>query len=78
MSTSSVDVTHLEWELINFTGQVQKISFLSEVSYTLKLRRRTGYLTYMFVVPASVMALLVPVPFLLPPESGEKLTLGEE
>ena len=78
----SLAVRHLEWEFVNFIGTVDtkrhSTNSYPTVTYKLTLRRRNGYLNYVFVVPASVMALLVPVLFLLQPGSGEKITLGEE
>lgn len=74
--------SHLEWDLVESTGKIEVMRYsccpegYPQITYKLTLRRRTGYLNYVFVAPAAVMALLVPVMFLLPPESGEKITLG--
>jgi nicotinic acetylcholine receptor len=43
----------------------------------LTVRRNTVYYTHIFVLPAILLALLVPFQFLLLPDSKERLTLGE-
>ncbi len=79
---SDFSINH-EWEVVSSTGELLVKMYpcckegYPEITYKLTLRRRSGYLNYVFVAPAAVMALLVPVMFMLPPESGEKITLGE-
>lgn len=83
----SLDVSyyqeHLEWELIDYSGELTVTKYdccpegYPDITYKLKLRRRPNFLNHVFVAPAVVLAFLIPVIFLLPPESGEKITMGK-
>ncbi|XP_062256334.1 neuronal acetylcholine receptor subunit alpha-7a [Platichthys flesus] len=80
------DITHYtpngEWDLIEVTGKRNDIVYeccaepYPDITFTLVLQRRTLYYGLNLLIPCvliSTMALLV---FLLPADSGEKITLG--
>lgn len=75
---------HSEWKLKSFKGEVHVTTYegyvggFPELIYTIHLERDSDYMTYVFILPAFVMSFLVPVVFLLPPESPGKIVLGNE
>ena len=48
-----------------------------DITYTLKIRRRTLYYFFNLIVPCVLIASMAVLGFTLPPDSGEKLSLGE-
>ena len=42
------------------------------------MERKKTYYTHMFVAPSLLLLYLIPVIFLIPPESGQKSTLGND
>ncbi|XP_060585218.1 acetylcholine receptor subunit alpha-like 1 isoform X3 [Ruditapes philippinarum] len=46
------------------------------IQFNLSLKRKTVYYTHVFVLPAVIIAILVPFHFLLPPDCRERLTIG--
>ncbi len=71
---------HLVWEITKLFKEVfttdSEMPF-SEVRVSFTLVRRPTYFNHMFVAPAVTLAFLLPVIFLIPAQSGEKITLGE-
>ncbi|KRX82472.1 Cullin-3, partial [Trichinella sp. T6] len=49
----------------------------SDVKYCLHIRRRTLYYGFNLIIPCLLISLMTLLGFILPVESGEKLTLGE-
>ena len=47
-----------------------------EVHYVFKLARKPLFFTMNIIVPSIMLALLVLLVFLLPPDSGEKISMG--
>lgn len=47
-----------------------------DLTYTILIRRRTLYYGFNLIVPCMIISSMVLLGFTLPPESGEKLTLG--
>ncbi len=47
------------------------------MSYPLEMKRKTTFYTHLFVAPSVLLMLAIPAMFIMPPDSGEKLTLGE-
>ena len=45
--------------------------------YTIKLKRNPVYYIYLYVLPAILLSFVIVFMYLIPPESGERLTLGE-
>lgn len=71
-----------EWELIN-VKIVRNVEYYSccpepypDVTFTLHIRRRTLYYTYNVLVPCIMLSILTLLGFWMPPEGGEKVTLG--
>ncbi|KAH9495409.1 Neuronal acetylcholine receptor subunit alpha-10, partial [Bulinus truncatus] len=84
--TSEVDLSNYivngEWELvyIKFIRNVVRYACCSEpfpdVTFYIKIRRRTLYYMYNVVFPCVMMSALTLLVFCLPPDSGEKIALG--
>ncbi|VDM94123.1 unnamed protein product [Onchocerca ochengi] len=68
-----------EWEIVaNRTRKIlrgQQKSF-STIVFELHLRRRVLYFIYNIIVPCFMLSMLTMMQFLLPCDSGEKITLG--
>lgn len=47
------------------------------IEYSFRLQRNPTYYRHVFILPAVLLAILVPFQFLLPPDSKERMTLGE-
>ncbi|RWS26970.1 nicotinic acetylcholine receptor subunit alpha5-like protein [Leptotrombidium deliense] len=47
-----------------------------DITFSIKLRRRTLYYGFNLIIPCMIISSMVLLGFTLPPESGEKLTLG--
>ena len=48
-----------------------------DITFTIKLRRRTLYYFYNLIVPCLLISSMAVLDFTLPPDSGEKLSLGK-
>ena len=48
-----------------------------DITFTIKIRRRTVYYFFNLIVPCVLIASMAVLGFTLPPDSGEKLSLGE-
>ena len=48
-----------------------------DITFTIKIRRRTLYYFFNLIVPCLLIASMAVLGFTLPPDSGEKLTLGK-
>ena len=48
-----------------------------DVTFTMKIRRRTVYYGFNLIIPCALISGLTLVIFLLPPDAGEKVGLGE-
>ncbi|XP_052831251.1 neuronal acetylcholine receptor subunit alpha-7 [Octopus bimaculoides] len=75
-------VPNEKWEIVSATSEIQVQSYScciqSYVTYvvTFVLRRHLGYSGQVLIVPAIIIAALIPFMFLLPSESKERITLG--
>ena len=47
-----------------------------DITFTIKIRRRTMYYFYNLIVPCLLISSMAVLGFTLPPDSGEKLSLG--
>ncbi|XP_064092143.1 neuronal acetylcholine receptor subunit alpha-7-like isoform X14 [Macrobrachium nipponense] len=71
-----------EWDLIEVPGvrNVQNYRCCPEpyvdITFTIKIRRRTIYYLYNLVLPCVMISSMSLLGFSLPPDTGEKLTLG--
>ena len=48
-----------------------------DITYTIKMRRRTLYYFCNLIIPCILIASMAVLGFTLPPDSGEKLSLGD-
>ncbi|CAG7822726.1 unnamed protein product [Allacma fusca] len=71
-----------EWELIGMPGKRNAIYYsccpepFVDVTYTIHIRRRTLYYFFNLIIPCVLISSMALLGFTLPPDSGEKLTLG--
>ena len=49
-----------------------------DITFIIKIRRRTIYYFFNLIVPCVLIASMAVLGFTLPPDSGEKLSLGEK
>ncbi|CAH1377682.1 neuronal acetylcholine receptor subunit alpha-7 isoform X1 [Tenebrio molitor] len=75
-------ITNGEWYLIGMPGKKNTIVYACcpepyvDVTFTIKIRRRTLYYFFNLIVPCVLISSMALLGFTLPPDSGEKLTLG--
>lgn len=71
-----------EWEISNSSAEIfTKYYPCCKEAYQhlrcrVNLKRNSVYYTHVFILPAVILALLVPFTFMLPPDCKERLTLG--
>ncbi|XP_019954972.1 neuronal acetylcholine receptor subunit alpha-7-like [Paralichthys olivaceus] len=71
-----------EWDLVEITGQKNERSYeccpepYPDVTFTLVMRRRTLYYGLNLLIPCVLISTLALLVFLLPADSGEKISLG--
>ncbi|XP_014616022.1 PREDICTED: neuronal acetylcholine receptor subunit alpha-7 isoform X2 [Polistes canadensis] len=71
-----------EWYLIGMPGRKNTIVYKCcpepyvDVTFTIQIRRRTLYYFFNLIVPCVLISSMALLGFTLPPDSGEKLTLG--
>ncbi|KAK0162375.1 hypothetical protein PV327_008719 [Microctonus hyperodae] len=75
-------ITNGEWELKGMPGKKNTIRYQCcpepyvDVTFTIHIRRRTLYYFFNLIVPCVLISSMALLGFTLPPDSGEKLTLG--
>ncbi|XP_015127141.1 neuronal acetylcholine receptor subunit alpha-7 [Diachasma alloeum] len=75
-------ITNGEWDLIGMPGKKNTIIYQCcpepyvDVTFTIHIRRRTLYYFFNLIVPCVLISSMALLGFTLPPDSGEKLTLG--
>ncbi|XP_035538311.1 neuronal acetylcholine receptor subunit alpha-7-like [Morone saxatilis] len=71
-----------EWDLVEVPGQVNQRSYecceepYPDITYTVVMRRRTLYYGLNLLIPCVLISTLALLVFLLPADSGEKISLG--
>ena len=71
-----------EWVLLSLPGQRNEEKYdccpekYIDITFKLGLRRRTLYYGFNLIVPSMIISSMTLLSFTLPPDSGEKLTLG--
>ena len=69
-----------EWKLLETNVETSiepaESGQYSVVTYSIKIRRRTLYYIMNFILPCVLIAVLAVLVFLLPPESGERVSYG--
>ncbi|XP_043065234.1 neuronal acetylcholine receptor subunit alpha-7 [Drosophila ficusphila] len=75
-------ITNGEWYLIAMPGKKNTIVYACcpepyvDITFTIQIRRRTLYYFFNLIVPCVLISSMALLGFTLPPDSGEKLTLG--
>ncbi|CAO1372958.1 unnamed protein product [Diamesa hyperborea] len=75
-------VTNGEWDLLSVPGKRNEIYYnccpepYVDVTFAILIRRRTLYYFFNLIVPCVLIASMALLGFTLPPDSGEKLSLG--
>ena len=68
-----------EWELVSSTAksiQLNRVHMLSNVEFHFTFKRRSEFYVLTVIIPFIVVSILGLMTFPLPPESGEKVSLG--
>ncbi|XP_077418972.1 neuronal acetylcholine receptor subunit alpha-7-like [Vanacampus margaritifer] len=72
-----------EWELVVVSGKKNERSYVCcpdqsypDVTYTIVMRRRTLFYLLHLIIPCILISILALLVFLLPADSGEKISLG--
>ncbi|XP_025416913.1 acetylcholine receptor subunit alpha-type acr-16-like isoform X4 [Sipha flava] len=74
--------TNGEWYLLGMPGKKNVIMYgccpepYVDITFTIKIRRRTLYYFFNLIVPCVLISSMALLGFTLPPDCGEKLTLG--
>ena len=84
--TTEVDLSNYvqngEWELIDILIERNVVYYacciepFPDVTFIIRIRRRILYYLYNVIFPCIMMSVLTLLAFCLPPDSGEKITLG--
>ncbi|GFY72738.1 acetylcholine receptor subunit alpha-type acr-16 [Trichonephila inaurata madagascariensis] len=75
-------ITNGEWILIGLPGVRNEIFYACcpepyvDITFTIHIRRRTLYYGFNLIIPCVLISSMTLLGFTLPPDSGEKLTLG--
>ncbi|KAG5675725.1 hypothetical protein PVAND_005605 [Polypedilum vanderplanki] len=75
-------VTNGEWDLLGVPGKRNEIYYnccpepYVDITFAIIIRRRTLYYFFNLIVPCVLIASMALLGFTLPPDSGEKLSLG--
>jgi len=75
--------TNGEWALIGVPATRNEVIYeccpepYLDITFIIKIRRRTIYYFFNLIVPCVLIASMAVLGFTLPPDSGEKLSLGE-
>ncbi|KFM66080.1 Neuronal acetylcholine receptor subunit alpha-7, partial [Stegodyphus mimosarum] len=78
----STYITNGEWELIALPGTRNVIVYACcpepyvDITFYIHIRRRTLYYGFNLIIPCVLISSMALLGFALPPDSGEKLTLG--
>ncbi|ETN67616.1 giant fiber A [Anopheles darlingi] len=75
-------ITNGEWELLGVPGKRNEIYYnccpepYIDITFAILIRRKTLYYFFNLIVPCVLIASMALLGFTLPPDSGEKLSLG--
>ena len=67
---------HSDWVLQEYSTEVKEILFNTVFSFNLRIKRCALYYGVMVIAPTVLFALMNPLVFLLPVESGERVSLA--
>ena len=69
-----------EWEVLDTRLDIVIETYSADYVFSrfvLRMRRRVSFLTFALTVPCILMTALTLLVFVVPPQSGEKLSIGE-
>ncbi|KAG8178949.1 hypothetical protein JTE90_027828 [Oedothorax gibbosus] len=78
----STYITNGEWDLLEMPGTRNEIFYACcpdpyvDITFYIHIRRRTLYYGFNLIIPCVLISSMALLGFTLPPDSGEKLTLG--
>ena len=73
---------HSTFRLVSTTSHLNSLKYsccpetYMDVTYHFMFERHAHYSTHLFIAPSVVICLLIPVVFILPPESSAKISFG--
>ena len=67
-------LNNTRWEYVSSVVSSTYMEGLSTVTFTLKLRRHRVFLTLNMIVPVAILTIINPLVFVLPTESGERVS----
>jgi len=67
---------HSDWVLLEYSTEVKEVLFGTVFAFNLRIKRRALYYGVMIIAPTVLFALMNPLVFLLPVESGERVSLA--
>uniref|UniRef100_A0A1A9VU98 Neurotransmitter-gated ion-channel ligand-binding domain-containing protein n=1 Tax=Glossina austeni TaxID=7395 RepID=A0A1A9VU98_GLOAU len=76
-------ITNGEWDLLGVPGKRNEIYYnccpepYIDITFAILIRRKTLYYFFNLIVPCVLIASMALLGFTLPPDSGEKLSLGK-
>lgn len=76
-------IGHKEWKVVGAWSVIDNITYpccrevYQKLTVSLAIERNSNYFAHVIVMPAVLIAMLVPFQFLLPVQSEEKVTLGK-
>ena len=82
MGDISTYIPNGEWVLLSLPGKRNEELYdccpdaYIDITFRIGLRRRTLYYGFNLIVPSVIISSMTLLSFTLPPDSGEKLTLG--
>ncbi|KAL5004302.1 hypothetical protein ScPMuIL_017758 [Solemya velum] len=74
--------TNVEWEVVSVPAVRHVVKYACcvvpwpDVTYYLELKRKSAYYVFQIIIPCSLISALGMLSFILPPESGEKVSVG--
>ena len=80
---STYSGAHRMWSLVSTKAQRNELKFeffpesFVDATFSLRFKRQGSRTTHLFDVASVVIALILPVIFILPPESSEKINYGK-
>ena len=73
---SSLYIENGQWELLSYSSEVREHDFFSSLYFKIILKRRSGYYVTSLIVPVITISTLSCFVFLIPKDSGEKISYG--
>ncbi|XP_041477022.1 neuronal acetylcholine receptor subunit alpha-10-like isoform X1 [Lytechinus variegatus] len=72
-----------QWDILDMTAKSDEVEYpdapgktYTDVTYTIRFKRRPLYYVFNLILPCTFVSMVALLSFFLPPESGEKISLG--